>query len=76
MWTDVNARSEPILAIVILAGMAGVLLTPAWGTLLYEESLDWLVLAVVTFIGGFGYLVATMRSGPPDDWSGDDGARL
>ncbi len=53
--TDVNARSEPILAIVVLAGMAGILLTPAWGTLLDEESLDWLVLAVVTFIGGLFY---------------------
>lgn len=60
--TDVDARSEPILAIVIVAGMAAMLLTPAWGTLLDEESLDWLVLAVVTFIGGllygaFGYFL-------------------
>jgi hypothetical protein len=53
--TDVEARSEPILAIVIVAGMAGILLTPAWGTLLDEESLDWIVLAVVTFIGGLLY---------------------
>ena len=53
--TDVDARSEPILAIVIVAGMAGILLTPAWGTLLDEESLDWIVLAVVTFIGGLFY---------------------
>jgi len=60
--TDVEARSEPILAIVTVAGMAGILLTPAWGTLLDEESLDWIVLAVVTFIGGllygaFGYFL-------------------
>ena len=60
--TDVDARSEPILLIVILAGMAAMLLTPAWGRLLDEESLDWLVLAVVTFIGGllygaFGYFL-------------------
>jgi hypothetical protein len=53
--SDVEARSEPILAIVIVAGMAGILLTPAWGTLLDEETLDWLVLAVVTFIGGLLY---------------------
>ena len=52
---DVDARSEPILAIVIVAGMAAMLLTPAWGTLLDEESLDWIVLAVVTFIGGLLY---------------------
>lgn len=60
--TDVDARSEPILAIVMVAGMAAMLLTPAWGTLLDEESLDWIVLAVVTFIGGllygaFGYFL-------------------
>ncbi len=60
--TDVNARSEPILAIVILAGVAGILLTPAWGTYLDDQSLDWVTLAVVTFIGGllygaFGYLL-------------------
>jgi len=53
--TDVDARSEPILAIVLLAGMAGILLTPTWGTLLDDESLDWMVLAVVTFIGGIFY---------------------
>jgi hypothetical protein len=52
---DVDARSEPILAVVIVAGMAGILLTPAWGTLIDEESLDWIVLAVITFIGGLFY---------------------
>jgi hypothetical protein len=52
---DVDARSEPILAIVLVAGMAGILLTPTWGTLLDDESLDWMVLAVVTFIGGLFY---------------------
>lgn len=55
---DVEARAEPILAIVMLAGMAGILLTPAWGTVLDEQSLDWLVLAVITFIGGLFYGVA------------------
>ena len=53
--TDVEARSEPILAIVIVAGMAGILLTPAWGTLLDDQALDWLVLTVVTFIGALFY---------------------
>ena len=52
---DVDARSEPILAIVLVAGMAGILLTPTWGTLIDDESLDWMVLAVVTFIGGLFY---------------------
>ena len=53
--TDVEARSEPILAIVLVAGTAGILLTPAWGTLLDDQSLDWLVLIVVTFIGALFY---------------------
>ncbi len=53
--TDVEARSEPILAIVLVAGMAGILLTPAWATLLDDQSLDWLTVAVVTFIGGIFY---------------------
>ena len=41
---------------------------------------SWLSLGlVVAFVGGFGYLVATMGSGEDrvgDGWSGDDGARL
>jgi hypothetical protein len=53
--TDVEARSEPILLVVLVAGMAGILLTPAWGTLLDDQSLDWLVIAVITFIGGLFY---------------------
>jgi hypothetical protein len=53
--TDVEARSEPILAIVLVAGMAGILLTPAWATLVDDQSLDGITLAVVTFIGGILY---------------------
>ena len=49
---DVDARSEPILAVVIVAGMAGILLTPAWATLIDEESLDWIVIAVITSSAG------------------------
>lgn len=52
---DVQARSEPITAIAILAGMAGVLLTPAWGRLLDDGTVDGLVVAVVTFVGGLFY---------------------
>jgi len=29
---------------------------------------------VIGFVGGFGYLVATMPRNRPDGWSGDDGA--
>jgi hypothetical protein len=53
--TDVDARAEPVLAITILAGMAGVLLAPAWGTLMDDGSVDTLVLIVVTFVGGVFY---------------------
>ena len=52
---DVDARAEPLLAITILAGAAGVLLTPAWGTIMDDGSVDGLVLVVVTFIGGLFY---------------------
>ncbi|HZJ06963.1 MAG TPA: hypothetical protein VFD59_16030, partial [Nocardioidaceae bacterium] len=35
----------------------------------------WVTATLVTgFVGGFGYLVATMPRRRPDDWSGDDGA--
>ena len=53
----------PVLALVLL--VAGVTL-PQWMA----------VGLVLAFVGGFGYLVATMGSSPPDDWSGNDGAVL
>ena len=52
---DVDARSEPVLAITILAGMAAVLITPAWGRVMNDPSVDWLVVFVLTFIGGLLY---------------------
>lgn len=52
---DVDARAEPVLAITVLAGMAGILLTPAWSRLLDDPSVDPLVVAVVTFVGGLFY---------------------
>jgi hypothetical protein len=52
---DVAARSEPVLAITILAGIAGVLLAPAWGTVMDDGSVDTIVLVVVTFIAGLIY---------------------
>jgi hypothetical protein len=52
---DVDGRSEPVLAITILAGMACVILTPAWGTIMDDSTVDALVLLVVTFIGGLFY---------------------
>ncbi len=52
---DVDARAEPVLAITLLAGIAGILLTPAWGGLMDDGSVDWLVAIVATFVGGSLY---------------------
>jgi Yip1-like protein len=47
-----EARQEPILALILLAGIAGILATPAWHTLMDDLERDALVVAVLTFIGG------------------------
>jgi Yip1 domain len=52
---DLEARHEPILLITLLAGMAGVLLSAAWGRLLDQGDVDGLVVAVITFIAGIFY---------------------
>jgi hypothetical protein len=53
-------RSEPVLAIVLLAGIATVLSTTAAGTLMDDGSYDGLLVAVWAFLAGslygaFGY---------------------
>jgi hypothetical protein len=59
-WAGVFGVPVAVLLLVVLQ-----VTLPPWGSLL---CLAW-------FVGGFGYLVATMRREPPDDeW--DDGARL
>jgi hypothetical protein len=52
---DDDARSEPLLAIVIFAGIAGVLGTNAFAHALDDFELDGLTLAVVAFIAGGVY---------------------
>jgi Yip1 domain len=49
-----RARSEAVLALVLLAGVAGVLWTPAVGRLLEDKLVAWdgLLIAVVVFFGG------------------------
>jgi hypothetical protein len=47
-----EARQEPVLAIVVLAGIAGVLSTSFAGTLLDDRSLDALDVVLWAFIGG------------------------
>jgi hypothetical protein len=58
---EVEARQEPVLALVLLAGLAGVLLAPSTGRLLDEEIVDGslAVVAVVLFISGAIYGAAT-----------------
>jgi len=52
---DLEARREPVLLITLLAGMAGVLLSSAWGRVLDQGDVDGLVLAVITFVAGIFY---------------------
>lgn len=56
-----GARQEPVLALVLLAGIAGVLLTGATGRLLDEELVDGslAVVAVLVFLTGGVYGAAT-----------------
>jgi hypothetical protein len=54
-----DARLEPVLALVWLAGIAGVLATPVARTLLDDSTRDGIVVAVWAFLGGgfYGALV-------------------
>jgi Yip1 domain len=54
-----RARSEALLALVWLAGIAGVLWTPVGGKVLNDVTLDWVDLLVWGFIGGgiYGFAV-------------------
>jgi hypothetical protein len=58
---DVEARAEPVLALVLLAGMAGVLLAPSTGRLLNESIVDesMALVAVLIFVTGGLYGTAT-----------------
>ena len=60
---DVVARSEPILLVILLAGVASVLASPTAGGLLDNPDYDPLVLGIWAFIAGgiygaVGYFVA------------------
>jgi hypothetical protein len=54
-----SAREEPILALTFLAGIAGVLATPTVGNLLDDPLRDGLVVAVVMFLAGGLYGLAS-----------------
>ena len=77
---DRDARQEPALLIVLVAGTAGVLMTPVAGGLLDEPEYDALLIAVWAFIGGIFYgaaiyllggvalWLAARGMGSTDDW--------
>ena len=56
---DVQARQEPVLLIVLLAGAVGVLATPTAQRLLDDGEYDGVLVAVWAFIGGgfYGFTV-------------------
>ena len=60
-----HARQEPVLALLWLAGIAGVLLTPTARTLMDDSARDGLVVAVIAFLGGgfYGALVYWLGGG-------------
>lgn len=54
-----EARGEPVLALALLAGIAGVVTTPTVGELLDDPQRDGLVVAVLLFLAGALYGAAT-----------------
>ena len=54
-----DARQEPVLALALLAGLAGVLTTPTAGELLDRREFDGLLVAVFVFLAGALYGIAT-----------------
>ena len=73
---EAEARQEPVLALVLLAGLAGVLLAPSTGRLLDEPLVDGslAVVAVVLFITGAMYGAATYWIGGAALFAGLKGA--
>ena len=55
---DLEARQEPLLAVIILAGMGGITATPTWATLMDDSQVDGLLAVVLTFVAGGLYGVA------------------
>jgi Yip1 domain len=73
---DAEARQEPVLALVLLAGVAGVLLAPSTGRLLDEDLVggSLAVLAVLIFLTGAIYGAATYWLGGAALYAGLKGA--
>jgi hypothetical protein len=54
-----TARQEPVLALILLAGIAGVLFTRAAGRFLDDPAIDEVLVAVLVFLTGAIYGLAT-----------------
>jgi hypothetical protein len=73
---EVEARQEPVLALVLLAGLAGVMLAPSTGRLLDEDVVEGslAVVAVLVFFTGAIYGAATYWIGGAALFAGLKGA--
>jgi hypothetical protein len=58
-----RVRTEAVLALVLLSGIAAVLWTPNYGRLMDDVAYDGLLVAVVAFIGGGIYGAAVYFAG-------------
>jgi hypothetical protein len=58
-----RSRSEAVLALVLLSGIASVLWTPVAGRILNDVELDWVDVTVWAFLGGGIYAVAFYFAG-------------
>ena len=58
-----RARSEAVLALVWLSGIAGVLWTPVGGSILNDVTLDWVDVTIWAFLGGGLYGAAVYFAG-------------
>ncbi len=58
-----RARSEAVLALVLLAGIASVVWTPTYGRLMDDVVIDGLLVAVIAFVGGGIYGTAVYFGG-------------
>lgn len=67
---DVDARQEPVLLVVLLAGMAAVLASPVAGRLLDDGDYDGLLVAIWTFVSGGIYGFAVYMLGGLALWLG------
>lgn len=67
---DMDARQEPVLLILLLAGMAGVLATSTGATLMDDAEYDAPLVAVWTFVAGGFYGFAVYMLGGSALWLG------